>query len=257
MQTFHCGQYQPAIDEAKKHALRSFPNEACGIIHTSGLYIPFQNKSPNPRDSFDCHDERLSFFMQNEIIAMLHSHPFDSGGIWTSTPKEYAPSAHDMAQQLGDDLPWGIICTDGKHVLEPFFWGRQVPIPPLLGRQFRHGASGSDGRGDCYALIKDYYKLILDVDLPEGIRNDEWWQHGENLYLENMTRAGFVNVPANEVKEHDVFFAQINSSVPNHGGLILKNGMLLHHLTNRLSREEPIIGWRKHIVRYIRHESQF
>ena len=37
--------------------------------------------------------------------------------------------------------------------------------PPLIGREFRHGASGSDDKGDCYALIKDWYFLEKGVKI--------------------------------------------------------------------------------------------
>ena len=63
-------------------------------------------------------------------------------------------------------MPWGIIPTDGERVGDPIMWGDQLPIAPLIGREFRHGTS------DCYTLVRDAYRLGKDGMKEHGI--DGW-----------------------------------------------------------------------------------
>jgi proteasome lid subunit RPN8/RPN11 len=247
-------QYAAAIEDARQHALEEWPRECCGFIGTDSRYHRMQNVSSSPEDSFNCHQERLPHFLRGRIVAMLHSHPYPQETLYVSDyPQDFGPSEHDMKQQLADQLPWGIIATNGKITMYPVFWGDDIPPVDLLGRQFRHGPTGTDGRGDCYALIKDTYSQKYGITLPEGPRSPNWWHNKQNLYIQNMERAGFKPIKKEEAREGDVFFAQVNASVPNHGGVLLNGGLVLHHLYNRTSRVEPLLGWRKHIVRWIRH----
>jgi len=41
--------------------------------------------------------------------------------------------------------------------------------------------------------------------------------------------------------------------VLNHGGIYLGNGLGLHHLTTRLSRQESLPRWRKYIRKVLRY----
>ena len=241
------------ITAFQAHARQAWPEEACGAITAEG-YVPFRNVAAEPRLHFDCDVERRPLLLDGRILAMLHSHPDDPDHPAPRGDLQfYGPSAHDIAQQQADGLPWGICLTDGDHVTVPFFWGDGVPVPPLLARPFRHGPSGSDGKGDCYALIRDYYRLERGVSLPEGMRDWEWWTKGQDLYTANQGLAGFRVIPADEAQVGDVFLAQIRSPVPNHGGVLVRPGYVLHQLTGRLSREESILPWRKMIVRWLRH----
>jgi cell wall-associated NlpC family hydrolase len=101
---------------------------------------------------------------------------------------------------------------------------------PLEGRVFVHGAI------DCYTLIRDYYRQELGITLMDFHRKDDWWHSGENLYVENFTKAGFVEVdtPSNG----DVILMAIGSPTPCHGAIWLDGDVLLHHLYGRLSCRE-------------------
>lgn len=243
-----------AIAAFQAHALEAWPDEACGAITAEG-YVRFANVAADPRRHFDCDAERRPLLVEGRILAMVHSHPDDPDH---PAPRgdfqAYGPSAHDIAQQQADAVAWGICLTDGAHCTEPFFWGEDVPVPPLIGRLFRHGPAGSDGRGDCYALIRDYYRLERGITLPEGMRDWEWWTRGEDLYTVNQGPAGFRAISADQALPGDVFLAQIRSPVPNHGGILVRPGYILHHLQGRMSREDSIMPWRKQIVRWLRHE---
>lgn len=255
---FDVTKYKDACRDARDDAIRKYPYESCGAILSDGTYLSFQNVSNTPESSFDCGDERNPFFISGMIVAMVHSHPYEQDSVILSSqyPADFGPSKHDMIQQLADNVPWGIIATNGKAASDVVFWGNGIPDVPLLGRLFRHGPSGTDGRGDCYALIKDYYHQELCIDLPEGPRDYNWWHTDEDLYHDNLKRAGFYVIPKDQAKPGDVFFAQVNSKVANHGGILLEGGLILHHLSNRVSAKEPLLRWRNSIVTWIRHKER-
>lgn len=229
--------YSKMID----HAREEYPKEACGIVFNND-YIPMKNIAQNPLNDFRIDAKELLKYPDYQ--AVYHSHP-DAAA---------EPSAADIQGQIVTDVPWILssINSDGEST-KPFEWGANTVIPALIGREFRHGPSGSDGRGDCYALIKDYYKLERNVDLPEFPRNNDWWNHGESLYIDHFKEAGFKEVDEADIKDGDVFLMSINSNTPNHGGIILDGNLILHHLTGRQSRREPLGRWIKYIDRWLRY----
>ncbi len=57
-------------------------------------------------------------------------------------------------------------------------------VPHLTGRRFEYGVT------DCYTLFRDAYHLA-GIEMPDFHRGDDWWRHGQNLYLDNMEATGF------------------------------------------------------------------
>jgi len=222
-----------------EHARAEYPKEACGLV-VDGVYVPLPNVAFDPRDAFAMRAEEL---LRPGVQAVVHSHP--DGVPW--------PSADDMAGQIASNLPWGVLVVGPGTSGPILWWGPGVPRPPLIGRDFRHGPSGSDGRGDCYALIRDWFAEERGIELMEFPRSEEWWLHGGNLYLENFGEAGFREIGLNEIQPGDVVLARVMSKVPNHGGVVLNNGLVLHHLTNRLSRTEPLGRWRSYLTHALRY----
>jgi proteasome lid subunit RPN8/RPN11 len=230
-------------------AIARYPNESCGAITPDG-YVSLPNLSVVPRMAFDCRVACERLALDGQLLAVVHSHPDGPEG----------PSSPDMRQQAAMDIPWGLVMTDGRRVNVPFFWGPGVPIPPLLQRPFRHGPSGSDGKGDCYALIKDWWKLERDIDLPEFPRTDDWWKHKDhpegNLYRDNFAAAGFVELPLAEgladPQVGDVWLARIRSPVPNHGGVYVGEGLTVHHVGGCLSTKDVLNRHRRLISTWLR-----
>lgn len=230
-------------DKIKLHAVAEYPRESCGLILSNGEYLPCENTAADPE-----HDFRIAVKeMARNIAAVVHSHPDGPG----------EPTASDMQSQISCGVPFGI-CVSYKDYAEPaFFWGDSLPVLPLLGRQFRHGPSGSDGRGDCYALVRDYYRLERGVALPDFPRDNDWWRSGEDLYSANFEEAGFrAMTPEEQPEPGDVALIIVpRSNVVNHAAVYLGSGLILHHLYNRLSVREPVGRWQRHIVRWIRYET--
>lgn len=241
---------QDVITAIKEHALACYPEESCGLIlrkvDGSIIYYPTENVAEDRTNSFHI-DEKLVLTLKPGLIAVVHSHPDGPD----------CPSETDMRQQLAHGVPFGIVSTDGVGCLEPFFWGADTPIAPLIGRGFRHGVT------DCYGLIRDYYRVNCNVVLNEYPRSWQWWETGQRLYEDHFAKEGFFRIEESEVREHDCFLAQLRSNTPNHAGVYVGNNLILHHITSRLpadasriSRREPIGSWSKFICGFwVRHES--
>jgi len=115
-----------------------------------------------------------------------------------------------------------------KNFSEVFIPNGYFENSPYEGRPFLHGMF------DCYTLVRDYYKRNFEIFLPTNIQRDwEWWNKGQNLYLENAKDCSFDEVE--DIKKHDVLIMKINSPVPNHAAIYLGEGKILHHMAGRFS----------------------
>lgn len=239
--------------EIKEHCYKEYPKEACGFI-AGDKYIPCINTHKTPEDAFQI--DSSQYPTDGSLQAVIHSH----------TDWKAEPTKQDMEGQVATAVPWGVLNVkklgdSSLSVSDIVFWGDGVNIPELVGRQFRSGPSGTDNKGDCYALIKDYYQAQLGVVIPEFPRDDKWWNTHDrkalgNMYAENFGKAGFRRIHESELKEHDVILMQINSNVTNHGAVYIGGGLMIHHLNGRLSRRDPAAPYRKTFTYYLRHESQ-
>lgn len=219
---------------ARAHAVRDYPREACGLV-IGGEYRAFANVAVDLENEF-----QLPADAPHVFEAVIHSHCAPAHGI--------EPSAADMRGQMETAVPWGIVLTDGKTASAPLWWGDFRLDEPLIGRQFCHGVL------DCYSLIEARWWQECKVRLPIVPRDREWWERGGDLYREGFASAGFRQITEAEAAPGDVVLMQVRSKVPNHGGIIRENGLVLHHLQNRLSRQEPLGGWRKFITHWLRRE---
>lgn len=120
-----------------------------------------------------------------------------------------------------------------KNFSEIFIPDRYFEEFDYENRPFIHGLF------DCYTLVRDYYKRNFNIFLPTNIQRDwEWWQKGENLYLENAKDCSFEE--AHEIKKHDVLLMKINSPVPNHAAIYIGDGKILHHMSGRFSTVQDL-----------------
>lgn len=228
--------------EIAAHMAAAYPREGCGLI-VDGRFVPVENTAEGADEFAMPADTVLRY---PRIDAVIHSHPDGPD----------CPSEADMRGQLAMAVPWGLCTVSAdKDVSRPWYWGADEFTPPLVGREFRHGPSGSDGAGDCYALIRDWYRLERGAILPEFPRSDGWWNDGLDLYADHFREAGFREIPASEARDGDVFFMKVLSSRENHAGIMTGGSQLiLHHLSGRLSRQEPMGRWHKFIERWVRYE---
>ena len=236
-------------DQIKKQAVKEYPNECVGIAVKSEKgykYIKLENLAADKINDFAISPEVL---IDYDVRAIVHSH---------CDVNEPEPSGKDIQSQIDCGIPFGIVAVRSDKSVSDVMYFPADNID-LIGRDFRNGPSGTDNKGDCYAIIKDFYKQEMNKDIPDFPRYNDWWKNGENLYLDGFSRAGFKDISeqiksGKEILKGDVGLMAINSSVPNHAVVMLDNQLMLHHLANRLSRTEPIGRWSKYISYWLRYD---
>lgn len=223
-----------------EHAKSEFPREACGlmaVVKGRCRYFPCRNIAETPDEHFvlDGWNEVEDL---GEIVAIVHSHP-------TTNPQ---PSAADRVACEKSQLPWFIVNPKTEQ------WGQCEPVGfelPYVGRQFVHGIV------DCYSLCRDWYKREWGLNLRDYERRDQWWDNGENLYLDNFMKEGFYKIPLQELQRGDALLMQLVSPVPNHAAIYLGDQQVLHHVQGRLSSRDVYGGYYgKSTACALRHESR-
>lgn len=236
---------QGALEAFRAHVLARYPEEACGVL-VDGSFIPCQNVSENPRKHFRIAAEELVRIgmERGRVEAVLHSHPFDR----RSPPKWPAawPSHHDMVQWLKGDVPWGITATEGENI-DPLIWLNESEIAPLEGREFVHGV------WDCYATVRDWYRLAKGLTIPNFPRAMDWWEAGANHYEENFEKAGFKEITRAEADVGDAMLIRVRAPVINHAAVITGNNVILHHLFHRYSGFDRFDRWERFAAKFVRY----
>ncbi len=231
-------------EEIQAHARESYPNECCGLI-VDGKYIRSDNLSETPTEAFKLNqDLYLDALRAGTLQAVIHSHCYDS-----ANPPKYDPrwaSTKDMEVWIESNVVWGIVAATESEASE-ILWYDDNDIPPLLGRQFFHGIT------DCYSVIRDHYRTVLNIKLKNYPRGMSWWNNGQNLYEANFRDAGFIEITEEEADTNDVCLFQVRSPVPNHAAVITGNNEITHHLFHRLSERDRLDRWRGQIVKYLRY----
>lgn len=241
--------FPDAIDAAKAHARAEYPKESCGVVK-DGQYVACTNVAADPEHFFEIDPEE--FLSLQPVEAIVHSHP--------NGPMH--PTKIDAEQQIASALPWAIIPLDEDRMGDPIWFGDEVPMEPLIGRKFVHYVA------DCFTIIRDVYRLGKDelaaqditdswpydpIHLPIFPREDEWWDIDQDLYIQNYEKLGFHKIDTWEARPGDAFFAVIGKSGKlNHGGVLVDDNLLLHHLPNRISRREPAGIWARQAGLWVR-----
>lgn len=203
------------------------PHECCGFVILKGReahFLPCENIAADKENHFEiAPEDYLNAEQQGEVIALVHSHP--NG--------EPVLSVADLQTQMYCQLDFWLVCNEKLHIFPK--------IPPLVGREFEHGVM------DCYTLYRDFYRLA-GYKMTNYKRDDNWWEDGFNLYLDNIEKEGFEKVTdLHDLQIGDVILVQVSSDVPNHAAIYIGDQMVLHHSPKRLSKRDLYDGyWLKH-----------
>ncbi|EKN3597671.1 C40 family peptidase [Yersinia enterocolitica] len=219
------------------HAEAEYPKECCGVVAQRSRvekYFPCINLATNPIEQFHLDPEGyIAAEDWGTITAIVHSHP-DA----TTQPSEL-----DMAQCDNNELPWHIVSwPEGDlRTIQP------RGDLPLIGRQFVLGHT------DCWGLIMSYFKQTHGIDLKDYRVDRHWWESGtENFYMDNWYECGFREF-SGSAQPGDLIIMQVSAPVANHAGILLDDGMLLHHLYGQLSQRVPYGGyWQERTVKVVR-----
>lgn len=225
------------LEAIKQHAAECYPAECCGLLVSKDRvvsYVSCKNQAKDLNEHFVISPEEYAAAEDmGNIVGVVHSHP----------DATTMPSAADRAYCNASGVRWYILSwPEGElGILEP-----ENNIP-LLGRNFVHGVQ------DCASIIIDYYQRELGIAIGAYDRDDNWWNEGGNLYLDNLPKAGFYQVDT--PRDGDIILMQIRSPVPNHAAIYLEHGTLkserveypmpgtiLHHLYGRLSGRDVYAG---------------
>lgn len=230
--------FEKLLGEINDHVNSSPTKEVCGLIISRKRkysYIQCTNIADGANEFIIDPAEFADAADKGTVLAVVHSHV-------NVNPN---PSQADLISIERHKLPFLIV----NYPLNT--WTYTEPSgykAPLIGRQFVHGIT------DCYALLIDYYKQELNLDIMDFDRRSEWWTKGDNLYLENYEKAGFVQV--DELQKHDIILMQVGSQVPNHCAIYLGDNVILHHVMGKASSRDVYGGyWKKITTHIVRHKS--
>lgn len=124
-------------------------------------------------------------------------------------------------------------------------------LSKYIGRPFVHGDT------DCYGLIRDFYKDEFDIELTNYARTDNWWNKGQNLYMDNFRKEGFYILDDLEESQYgDIFLIALGCSVASHGAIYIGENKILQHVQDHVSSIDRYMGVFKNCtLARIRHKS--
>lgn len=212
------------------HANQCGEAECCGFVIDNNVYMPCDNRATDKINHFEISvDDWIKAENRGTITAVVHSHPKGLPIL----------SEADQFYQQKAGVDWWLVCDNKIHKFRY--------MKPLIGREFNHGVM------DCYTLFRDSYH-ICGLNFPDFFRDNDWWDKGQDLYIDNMQLNGFIQVKLSEIQEGDVILFSLISKVANHAAIYIGNNQILHHLPKRLSKRDLFSGyWLKHYHSIWRH----
>lgn len=231
---------EKTIQAIVAHAAEVYPAECCGVVAQKSRverYFPCRNIAENPTEQFHLSPEDyIAAEEWGTVTGIVHSHP-DA----TTQPSEL-----DKAQCDAMAIPWHIVSYPEGDL--------RTVIPrgelPLVGRAFVLGHT------DCWGLVMSYFRQTHGIVLNDYRVDYPWWESGrENLYLDNWYECGFREF-SGPPRPSDMVIMQVSAPIANHAGILLDDGMLLHHMYGMLSQRVPYGGyWKDRTVKIVRHMS--
>ena len=126
-----------------------------------------------------------------------------------------------------------------SDVVKPTFWHSSIQATEesLLGRSYRWGDYGSDGKGDCFAIIADWYRLNKGYEFPIIARDF----YDKNGYYYTLNHQGLCEIKAldSPLEIGDLIVIRVGRQ-GEHAGVYVGDGLMLHHPMNGVSRLTPV-----------------
>lgn len=211
------------IDEAVEYFRTKMPEEACGIF-SDNKFIPFVNKADDPLSNFAINDPLYTeLYLNNKVDCILHSHD-DFPSV----------SYDDKSNQQQLDIPYGIINFKQKSVTHVIFFGDYLEIEPLKGRPFFYGAF------DCLTLVRDYYAINYNIELPDPPKYWNIWKDKQIFEGGLAEHKQLERIKLMYAEEGDIILYKMQGNNIDHCGIYLGNSLMLHHFIYRLSATYPL-----------------
>ena len=228
--------------QLKEHALSDTTKECCGLFVNDGKYIPLQNESKNPSESFVIELASIREIENKQnIIGIFHSH---LDGTFSGVDKHISEIKK---------IPSIIykIKEDEFEIYEPI--GLEIPY---CGRSYAIGIF------DCFTLIQDYYKRELNINISNV---DYKFRYSMNfseiedntpdnkVTINHLLQNGFSEVK--NLKKHDIILSRcpkIKFGV--HYSIYLENNKVLHQYMEEPSSIDDYDSVQKKLtVGFFRH----
>ena len=234
----------------KQHATREIPRECCGLLveeKGSLVTLECQNVSEMPTKHFSLKpSDYVQASRRGKIKAVYHSH--------NSSNDKF--SHNDMAHSRSHNLPF-VLYNPEKDSFSLF--------DPDKNKTFLYKKVFKLEESDCYTVVKEYYKnLGIELADIKGCRLDPTWHRKNPTLIRDIFNLNKLNPhlpimelpPSKEIKKHDVLvFKFIKGAAPNHVGVYLGDGTIMHHPRNKYvcieTLSEPL---KKTICKIYRHE---
>ena len=245
------------IKQRIREIVSEAPFEKCGVV-TSSEILELPNTATDKENEFLISESDWEQW-QEHAVAVWHSH-------WRSDQPGHLTEA-DIKMSRSLKIPYLIYHSE---------FGTYDYFDPDFPHPFPLGAEGEPEqldyylnkpfiwrRHDCYALVRNYYKGMLKIDLPDFIR-PEYTRFAYTHRIEELFgNAGFLEVPGDQpVKTHDIIAIAINNDTPHHLNICTdrEKGTFLHVFDKgHLSELFPWSDWhsnQKPLLR-LRHKSLF
>lgn len=231
-------------DIIKELALKAAPYECCGLLlrNKDGMLdvVPTANAADDPVANFQiplpAHYEAIR---TGRLMAAYHSHPRDSAEF----------SDVDKAASDNCGIPFYVYSIPEDRFN---YYAPGSSIKNLIGRSFAVGVF------DCAAVVIDYHRLYLGVNMPYIDRDLNDLKNGyDPVKMRHYLNAcGFVEV--DDVKAHTMICMSLNGAGgTNHFGMIDEDLGLIHQLFNKESNRESYFStsWERATVVKFRHKS--
>lgn len=165
-------------------------------------------------------------------------------------------SAEVLAQMNAENHPVVVMALpSGKYSL--YYPKSYESGFPYEGRQYTLNQS------DCYRLVMDFYKREFGIELRDYKAGNEWLfslqvYEGRNLLMLNYERENFSQVAAPMYGDPIFICSSDNRRFgPEHVGIYVGDGMMLHHYADRLSCVQPYSSfWKEKTVAILRHNTR-
>lgn len=222
---------QETIETFAKHVVAEYPKEAVGVI-INDKYIACKNVHDNPTEQFRLDAKEalnIEISENSKIQAVMHSHPYDAktGNEFRRNMYDPAwPSVVDQQAWMLDNIPWGIVATDGTGISE-INW-LEDEIQPFELRKFAWFTA------DCYSLVRDWHRINSNVTLPNLPREHNFWKKGINTIEEGILQMPNVTKhPYEHAQIGDVAVFCFEGNIVCHLGVISGQNEMMHQWVDR------------------------
>lgn len=116
------------------------------------------------------------------------------------------------------------------------------------------GLSYVEEKNDCFSLLVNYFWQVWGIRVPNFARPSRFWEYPNMDIYDQWRMTDFEQVFDQRYQIGDAVLMPILARTNNHGGVIVEDNQILHHLPNRLSSVEPFKPkWADRVTVHLRH----